>query len=123
MFGNGFREGGLVLAILAVGQIMNVFGGTLGTILIVSGKEHYTQNMTLIFSGVLVAMLVVLVPTFSALGAAISIAVSGTGLSLVTVWQAEKIIGLRVIPTYRIANALKSTKSFKAGSEENTKAK
>jgi O-antigen/teichoic acid export membrane protein len=121
MFGGSFREGGEVLAILAVGQIMNVFGGSLGAILIVSGNEHYTQKMTLIFSGILVAMLVALVPALGALGAAISIAVSGTGLSLVTVWQAEKIIGLRVIPSIRIANPFQSTKSSKAGKKENAK--
>ncbi|MEI6261683.1 MAG: oligosaccharide flippase family protein [Deltaproteobacteria bacterium] len=103
MFGKGFREGGLILAILAMGQVVNVYAGTLGSILIVSGNEHYTQNMTLIFSGVLVTMLFSLVPAFGALGAAISIAVSGIGLSLVTAWQAEKIIGLRVIPDFRFA--------------------
>ncbi len=105
MFGDGFREGWLILEILAVGQIMNIFGGSLGAILIVSGNEHYTQKMTLIFSGILVVMLVALVPAFGALGAAISIAVSGTGLSLVTVWQAEKIIGMRVIPDFGFTNS------------------
>lgn len=119
MFGDGFRKGGLILMILAVGQIMNVFGGSIGTILIVSGNEHYTQKMTLFFTGLLMLMMVVLVPAFGALGAAIAIAVSGTGLSLVTVWQAEKIIGLRVIPTFRIANALQAIKSFRTGSKKN----
>lgn len=98
MFGDSFREGGLILGILAAGQIMNVFGGSIGIVLIVSGKEQYTQKITVIFSSLLIALLFIMVPFYGALGAAIAIAVSGTCLSLVTVWQAEKIIGLRVTP-------------------------
>ena len=101
LFGNEFRQGGLGLAILAIGQIVNVSGGTLGAILVVSGNERYVQNITLIFTGILMLLLMILVPFFGALGAAISISVSGTGLSLVTVWQAEKIIGLRIFPFSR----------------------
>lgn len=100
IFGSDFREGGFILAILAMGQVVNVFAGTLGSILIVSGNERYTQNMTLIFTGLLIAMLLILIPEWGALGAAISISVSGTGLSLVTVWQAKKIVGMSVTPDF-----------------------
>lgn len=108
MFGDEFKKGGVALAILAIGQIVNVFAGTLGTILIVSGNEHYIQKMTLIFTFVLVLLLLIFVPNLGLLGAALSIAVSGTGLSLVTVFQAEKIIGMRVVPGFvRVRDSIK----------------
>lgn len=119
MFGDSFREGGLILGILAAGQIMNVFGGSIGIVLIVSGKEQFTQKITVIFSSVLIAMLFTLIPFYGALGAAIAIAVSGTGLSLVTIWQAEKIIGLRVTPSLRTLTPFKFTKRSKNESQEN----
>lgn len=103
MFGDDFRKGGLGLAIMALGQVVNVSAGTLGTILIVSGNEHYIQKMTLIFTGLLVLLLLIFVPAYGAFGAAVSISVSATGLSLVTVWQAEKVIGMRVMPNLMLA--------------------
>lgn len=119
MFGDSFREGGLILGILASGQIMNVFGGSIGIVLIVSGKEKYIQKITMIFSGVLIVMLFILIPFFGALGAAIAIAASGTGLSLVTIWQAEKILGLRVTPTLRALSPLSFIQRFKIERKNN----
>ena len=67
-------------------------------VLIVSGNERYVQNMTLLFTLLMLIMLLGMIPVMGGIGAAISVAVAGTGLSLVTVLQAEKIVGHRVVP-------------------------
>lgn len=79
LFGAGFSEAGILLAIMAVGQFINVATGSVGYLLTMSGHEKDFRRVTF-FSGPLTVVLsYFLVMEYGVLGAAIATAV---GLSL-----------------------------------------
>ena len=87
----------LPLAILAVGQVINVAFGSVGLLLIMSGHENdplWTQGASLL---VTIFVAIVLIPKFFATGAAIAVAL---GVVLSNILQAIMVFyRIRVVPT------------------------
>jgi O-antigen/teichoic acid export membrane protein len=95
VFGEEYAEiATLPLAILAIGQVINVTFGSVGRLLVMSGYERHSllgQAFSLVVVGVLG---VFLIPEFGALGAAVSIAIG------ILIWNL--ILGTQVYLLLRI---------------------
>jgi O-antigen/teichoic acid export membrane protein len=76
IFGKDFIEGAVMLQVLAIAQLVNVAVGSVGYLLMMTGYETLMRNNILI-SGILnLVGNIVLVPTYGAVGAAVSTAFS-----------------------------------------------
>lgn len=100
VFGKEFTQGGFVLAVLAAGQIANVFTGSLGVILIITGNEKLTQNLTIASTIALVIISFLLIPSMGGIGAALAISISGTGLSVASAFYVQRRLGIKAIPLF-----------------------
>lgn len=98
LYGKDFESGATILAIMAMGQIINVFTGPVGTVLIVSGNEQFTQNITIFGSASLLILCVILIPIWGGFGAALAMALSATGLSLASARYVHKNLKIAAVP-------------------------
>ena len=94
LFGRQFKDGALVLLILALGQFVNVVTGSVGYLLMMSGHERLLRNsITCVAIGNIV-MSMMLIPWLGLLGAAVSTAVSLAAMNLIfmiLVWKRLRI--------------------------------
>ena len=79
LFGDGFSEAGILLAIMAVGQFINVATGSVGYLLTMSGHEKDFRRVTFFAGPLTVILSYFLIMEYGVLGAAIATAI---GLSL-----------------------------------------
>ncbi|UTW02465.1 oligosaccharide flippase family protein [Amphritea atlantica] len=101
LFGEGFREGGHLLQILAVGQFINVATGSVGFLLSMSGHEKDLRNTVLISGPIAVGLGFALVPFYGATGSAIATAVAVATQNLVAVWWVKKRLGFNTLAVWR----------------------
>ena len=76
IFGEQFRVGASALAILTVGQFVSVATGSVGYILIMTGREKVERNIAVSFATLNLILNVMLVPVLGIVGAAISTSAS-----------------------------------------------
>jgi O-antigen/teichoic acid export membrane protein len=88
LFGQGFKAGGTVLVVLALGQFVNVATGSAGQILIMTGHEKDMRNISFMAAAVTLAALFVFAPAWGAFGVAVA-----TVMGVVT----QKILAIRVV--------------------------
>lgn len=98
LFGKDFSRGATVLAILAVGQYVNIFCGSVGQLLVMSGNEADAARGMILLAAVLLLTSALLMPFFGMVGGAVS-----TSLSLIVwnVWMAavaRKRLGFNPVP-------------------------
>jgi len=74
VFGDGFRDGGAALAIVAVGQVINAGFGSVNALLNMTGFERDTARSLTIAGIAHVAAAATLIPLFGLIGAAVSAA-------------------------------------------------
>ena len=94
LFGEKFVSGSMVLMILAFAQFIAVFCGSVGNLLIMSGNEKQFRNINAI--SVIIALLLnlILIPPFSATGAAISVAAAIIVRSLLGTFEVYRQLGI-----------------------------
>jgi O-antigen/teichoic acid export membrane protein len=74
LFGAEFRDGAPMLRILAVGQLIALAGGPVGTILIMSGHDRWLMISSLSSLAVLALLCLVAVPLLGPVGGAVAVA-------------------------------------------------
>lgn len=74
LFGAGFVDGAVALQILAVGQLLAIAGGPIGTLLIMSGHDKLLIAYSLASLVVVAALCLLVVPAYGASGGAMVIA-------------------------------------------------
>ena len=79
LFGEGYEEGAILLAIMAVGQFVNVATGSVGYLLNMSGHERDFRRVTFFAGPLAIVLSFILIPEYGAKGAAMATAV---GLSV-----------------------------------------
>jgi len=96
-FGTDFVGGASLLRVLALGQLVNVAMGSVGYLLMMTGHERLMRN-NIIFSALvnLVGNLL-LVPTFGAMGAAVSTAFSLALMNLTSFILVKKKLGINTM--------------------------
>jgi O-antigen/teichoic acid export membrane protein len=75
-FGESFLRGGLVLAILTVGQFFNVAVGSVAYLLVMTGHQNTYQKIIVTSAVINVLLNLILIPLFKIHGAALATAVS-----------------------------------------------
>ena len=102
MFGPSFEQGALVLSILAIGQFINLITGSVGYMLIITGKEKVYFRLTAYSVIMQMLLLVVFVPIYHDIGAAIASSLSLVYLNLAAAWVVYKKTGIVTIPLLKV---------------------
>lgn len=97
-FGTSFREGGTVLAILAVGQLSSTLCGSVRMVLLITGNEKGLRNASFTSLIVLLALSVLLIPPYGALGAALASAGGTIVTNALPVYFVWKKMGIMTVP-------------------------
>ncbi len=97
LFGTDFAGGASLLRVLAIGQLLNVVMGSVGYLLMMTGHERLMRN-NIIFSAFLnLTGNLLLVPTFGAMGAAVSTAFSIVFMNLVSFILVNRKLGINTL--------------------------
>ncbi|MHB1464025.1 MAG: flippase [Thermoleophilia bacterium] len=82
LFGGEFAQSGEVLMMLAVGQILNVVGGSAGFVIVMSGHSRLEMTNVCFAFVVEVILCVALIPPYGAIGAAVANTSSYAAISI-----------------------------------------
>lgn len=97
IFGPDFRDAGLVLTILALGQFVNVATGSVGLVLSVTGCERSLRNISIVTGLLIVVLLAVLTPIFGVVGASIATALAVMFQNIASVISLRKNTGISLL--------------------------
>jgi O-antigen/teichoic acid export membrane protein len=96
VFGADFQKEWQVLAILGIGQLVNVATGSVGTIMLMSGMQK-TETLNVVVTGALSVFLnVMLIPWVGLLGAAAASAITVSLANFLRMYQVRRKLGLRM---------------------------
>ena len=105
IFGPEFREGAIVLSILAVAMMVQSAAGMLQSIMLQGGRSSWQMYNKSLALGVNIGLNLLLVPVIGMVGAAITWAVGIIVETLVASWQVHRRMGVRLAPR-RLAFAM-----------------
>lgn len=97
-FGEQFRVGGTVLAILAIGQLSSTLCGSVRMVLIITGNERGLRNSSFVALVTLLVLSVLLIPTYGAVGAALASAAGTIVTNILPVRLIWKKMGIMTVP-------------------------
>lgn len=97
IFGTEFVAATTCLAILSLGQFINVMTGAVCLLLEMTGGEAQLRRFELISALVMVAMGFVLVPLYGAIGAAIATACSVASVNLLAAYEVKRRFGFNML--------------------------
>jgi len=89
VLGEDYRAGGTILAILAVGRLINVWTGSCGFLLAMTGFQSVQMKITIVYSILVVSGCFLVVRPFGVIGVAITVSV-GMALQNLTSWVAAR---------------------------------
>jgi O-antigen/teichoic acid export membrane protein len=98
LFGPRFARGGLVLAILTIGQIVNTLAGSVSHFLIATGDEAIVRNTVVMAALAQTAICAALIPWFGSVGAAVAVAIGTSALNLTSAYMVWRRHGVVTIP-------------------------
>ena len=94
IFGDCYRAGAAVLAILSLGQVLNVFVGSCGYVLILGGFQRVVLSISVGCSLLLLALGVLLVNEFGLEGLAVAAALAGACQQISMLFAAKNYCGV-----------------------------
>ncbi len=103
LFGAEFGAGYNALRILCIGQLVNAGMGSVGYILIMTGREKYAVYGTVIVAIMNIVLNMILIPRFGLEGAATATAIGLTVWNVLLGWWAYKHVGIVSIAFKRLA--------------------
>jgi len=95
-FGEEFKQGALMLQILVIGQMANAAAGLSGSFLAVADEQKFYASSMMVCALIAVASMVLFVPVWGAIAAAIAYSCSLALLSLCQYYKANKSLNLMV---------------------------
>ncbi|MBG6238877.1 O-antigen/teichoic acid export membrane protein [Mycetocola sp. CAN_C7] len=98
IFGPEFREGAIVLAILAGAMMVQSAAGMLQSIILQGGKSSWQMYNKSLALGLNIGLNLLLVPVLGIVGAAITWAVGIIAETLVAAWQVHRRMGVSLAP-------------------------
>lgn len=93
LFGSEYLHAYPLLIVLCLGQVVNVYMGSVGLVLNMTNNERYSLQTLVISLFITIILFVVLIPIYSALGAAVSVSIG------LVVWNI-----LMAVHVYKITN-------------------
>jgi len=97
LFGAEFEQGGVVLAILAVGQLVNVITGSVGYLLMMSGNNSTVQTLSIYSTLLLLVASAIAIPLWGSIGAAIATSLAVAANNLGASWLVYRKFGIKTI--------------------------
>ena len=97
-FGERFRDGGALLSIIAIGQFINAATGSVGYLLMMSGKERVLRNITAIVALIAIILNLILVPILGTTGAAIATSCCMSLQNIICLFYVKRTLGIWVLP-------------------------
>ncbi len=94
LFGQEFVRGSRALAILSLGQFINVSTGSVGQVLVMTGHEKVLRNIIGVSAMTNVIMNSILIPVWSLEGAALATAFSTSFATIVAAIYVRRIVGI-----------------------------
>jgi O-antigen/teichoic acid export membrane protein len=94
VFGSGFSSGATALAILAIGQLVNVGTGTVAGLLAMVGRARMSVLNSVLFLSLSLALDFLTIPHWGILGAAIANATSLAAVNVLRVVQVRRVLGI-----------------------------
>lgn len=101
LFGPDFTRGGMILVILATGQMSNVVCGPVSYLLLMSGHERDLRNATLAALVAMALIAAVMMPGQPALGAAMATAVSWATRNILFVYLTHRRLGILSVAVWQ----------------------
>lgn len=102
LYGTGFAEHSAVLVILAVGQIVNICTGSVGSLLTMSGNERLVKNNVAFVAFLNITLNLVLVPHYGVVGAGLATGISLIAQNLIAAYLVHRRLGICTIPILRM---------------------
>lgn len=93
LFGESYEMAGNLLAIMAVGQFVNVATGSVGYLLNMSGHEKHYRQITLIVGPLSIILALVLVNLFGVIGGAVAVSLSVGLQNILALFAVRKRLG------------------------------
>jgi O-antigen/teichoic acid export membrane protein len=94
VFGEGFSGGAAALAILALGQLVNVSTGTVAAVLAMIGRARMSVLDSVFFIGLSLVLDFLMIPPWGILGAAIANATSLAAVNVLRIVQIRHVLGI-----------------------------
>ena len=98
LFGSEFITGSTLLVVLAIGQFVNVSTGSVGLVLIMTGREKVARNNVAVAATLNIILQVLLIPRYGAIGAAIATSISIAMLNLSAAYLVHRELGIMTLP-------------------------
>lgn len=113
VFGDFYRAGSGALAILSVGQLVNVWAGSCGLTLMMTGFHKAMMGVTIACGAITVALALILVGSLGTVGVA-SASTTGMVLQNILMWWVAKAkvnvrthVALKFLPSLKMTNGVK----------------
>ena len=98
IFGKGFIEGAPLLAVLAIGQFVNVATGSVGYLLLMSGNEKTMQYNLTVCALINLILCIGIIPRYGAMGAAVATAVTVSLQNVMAAQFVKRKLGIATLP-------------------------
>jgi O-antigen/teichoic acid export membrane protein len=98
IYGEEFRQGGIVLFILAIGQFINAATGATGFLLIMTGHEKVMRNVTFAANALKIALLLLMIPPMGYVGAALATMIGDASRELLAVFYIYRKLHIVTLP-------------------------
>ncbi len=98
VFGASFKTGATALVILTLGQVVYITFGLAGQLLLMTGQEVAVRNITLAAALVNIILCLVLIPSFGAIGAALSHTASFSMTALLSQYVLKRHMNIYLHP-------------------------
>lgn len=95
LFGSDYLEAYPILIVLCVGQFVNIFMGSVGVVLYMTHNERKALKLTIISLVINVVLLMLLIPTYSEIGAAIATSVTMIVWNVLMAKEVKFLTGLK----------------------------
>jgi O-antigen/teichoic acid export membrane protein len=95
LFGREYLESYSILVILCIGQVVNVFMGSVGAVLYMTNNENSALKILLLSLIINILLLVILIPLYGAKGAACGISISMVVWNILMAYNVKKLTNLR----------------------------
>jgi O-antigen/teichoic acid export membrane protein len=93
-FGEAFAAADLTLAILCIGQLVNALTGSVGTLLVMTGRERIATVALAAGAGLNILIAIALIPSFGVIGAAVAAAASLVVSNIAMVFITRRQLGI-----------------------------
>jgi len=98
VFGESFRNGGGILVVLSIGQLVNAATGSVGILLIATGNERGYQRITVYSAFILIVLSLIMVPSIGAMGAAIAVSIAVAVNNIGATWMVYRKLRVVIFP-------------------------